>query len=59
MIVLRCLEKSPDDRFQTVGELASALADCQASDDWTRDDAKRWWMSRGQVGAEVLATAGA
>lgn len=42
-VVMRCLEKRPEDRFQDVISLESALANCAASGDWNRDLANRWW----------------
>lgn len=42
-IVLRCLEKLPEDRFQDVRSLAAALAQCQAASDWTPELAATWW----------------
>lgn len=42
-VILRCLEKSPDDRFQTVEELKSAIEQCACTNDWSRSDATEWW----------------
>jgi serine/threonine-protein kinase len=36
-IVLRCLAKKPEDRFQTMDDLDHALARCVAADRWTRE----------------------
>jgi serine/threonine-protein kinase len=42
-IVLRCLEKSPQERFQDTAALAAALATCQCAGRWSRHEAARWW----------------
>ena len=43
-VILRCLEKAPADRFADVAALADALDACEDADDWSREDATRWWQ---------------
>jgi len=47
-VVLRCLAKSPEDRFQDVDSLEQALAECAAADQWTQWHASLWWHENGQ-----------
>ena len=61
-VVLRCLAKSPEDRFQDVDSLEQALAECAAADQWTQWHAARWWHEHDQTAAaprelSVAATA--
>ncbi len=42
-VVMRCLAKLPDDRYQNVAALGQALGDCEAASDWSREHAARWW----------------
>lgn len=45
-IVLRCLAKTGEQRFQDVEGLERALANCQDDGSWNRDDAADWWRTR-------------
>jgi serine/threonine-protein kinase len=46
-IVLRCLEKSPSDRFQDVQALGQALSGCDCANRWTEYRAAAWWRQIG------------
>jgi eukaryotic-like serine/threonine-protein kinase len=56
-IVLRCLAKSPDERFPDILSLDRALAACADAGTWTETDASRWWseISRNGEGMRHLA----
>ncbi len=55
-VVMRCLEKRPQDRYQDVLSLRAALMACTSAGTWTREDAARWWQSRGLVRGGPLQT---
>jgi CHASE1-domain containing sensor protein/tRNA A-37 threonylcarbamoyl transferase component Bud32 len=42
-ILLRCLAKSPEDRFPDADALREAIASCADYGGWTRSEAHAWW----------------
>jgi serine/threonine-protein kinase len=42
-VVMKCLEKEPDDRFQSISELEDALRAVPDPNPWTRGRAAKWW----------------
>lgn len=43
--LVRCLAKRPEDRFANVEELEDWLAQCEAADQWTAQQAGDWWRA--------------
>jgi serine/threonine-protein kinase len=61
-VILRCLEKDPDDRFQDVLALQRALREAALDDPWTSDHAAQWWSCNGcperkRLAAELIEAA--
>lgn len=50
-IIMTCLEKKPDGRFQNAEGLRYALEKCDCYRDWTEQDSKNWWLSYEQYKA--------
>jgi serine/threonine-protein kinase len=50
-VILRCLAKNTEDRFQDAESLEQALAECAAADQWTQAQAARWWHENDPVAA--------
>jgi serine/threonine-protein kinase len=45
-VIHRCLAKDAADRFQDMSELGQALSQCEATRQWSRADAAKWWEQR-------------
>ena len=43
-VVLRCLEKKREHRYQDIAALDKALAACQVGEPWTPAQAANWWQ---------------
>jgi serine/threonine-protein kinase len=61
-IVLRCLEKDPDHRYQDVASLQRALRELVLDDPWSSDRAHEWWNCNGcperkRLAAELVEAA--
>jgi eukaryotic-like serine/threonine-protein kinase len=46
-VILRCLEKDPDRRYQDAVALEEALAACKGMGEWTPERAEEWWRRHG------------
>jgi serine/threonine-protein kinase len=61
-IILRCLEKDPDHRYQDVASLQRALRELVVEDPWSSDRAIEWWGCNGcperkKMAAELIEAA--
>jgi serine/threonine-protein kinase len=54
-IVLRCLEKDPEHRYQDAADLQRALRDVPFADPWSSDSAAGWWSCNGCPERKKLA----
>lgn len=50
-IILRCLAKSPEERYPDVAALDHELAGCAAAGEWSFDRAAAWWKAQGGMTA--------
>ena len=50
-VILRCLEKDPDRRYQDAVTLEKALAACESTGQWTTERAEEWWRRHGDSAA--------
>jgi serine/threonine protein kinase len=54
-LILRCLEKKPEERFASAAELSRELRAAQAvAGVWNDEMARRWWTERGRALLERL-----
>lgn len=51
-VILRCLQKRPEDRYADVRAVATALAACGCAADWDEARAERWWLE--ETSTEVV-----
>jgi serine/threonine-protein kinase len=58
-VILRCLAKRPEDRFEDAESLEQALAACGDADRWTQSDAARWWREHDQASTATQETSAA
>ena len=61
-IVMRCLEKEPEDRFQDILALQRALREVVLEESWSSDLAAEWWSCNGcperkKLAAELIEAA--
>ncbi len=62
-VIMRCLAKSPGERYESAKALRTALSECAAAGHWTRESAAHWWLDFGcpkkkQLDAAVLEACG-
>ncbi len=57
-IVMKCLQKKPDDRFQCAGELKAALAQVPLTTRWDVEMAHEWWGLHGLLSEPVVVCKG-
>jgi serine/threonine-protein kinase len=48
-VILRCLAKRREDRFQDAESLEQSLSECAAADQWTQSQASEWWQAHEQA----------
>lgn len=54
-IVMKCLRKTPDERFQNPDELLSALEQINQTADWNWQRAEDWWRGKTDANGEPVA----
>ncbi|MDC0295381.1 serine/threonine protein kinase, partial [bacterium] len=46
-IIIKCLSKTPTNRFQSVGEFAEQIEQLQSQHSWSAEDSRQWWKKHG------------
>lgn len=54
-VILNCLAKDPNERYQDTKTLARDLAACTSAGEWDEDKAEEWWEAQVQPVAAPLA----
>jgi serine/threonine-protein kinase len=54
-IIMRCLEKQPEDRFQDVATLEEQLEQVPLSEPWSSKQASKWWNCNGCPERKAMA----
>ena len=55
-VILKSLEKDPEDRYQSADEFDAALAACAAAATWTNRDAAEWWATVAESSDDTSAS---
>jgi serine/threonine-protein kinase len=53
-VVMRCLSKQPDQRFQDVIALDAALSACVDAGEWNAEQAQEWWEAHGPTAPPLV-----
>jgi serine/threonine-protein kinase len=56
-IILRCLEKQPEDRFQDIPALRETLDQVPGAERWSASEAANWWHDYGCPKRKAMAAA--
>jgi hypothetical protein len=56
-ILMACLRKDPNDRPQTMHELAQSLRAVPLQSPWTEERARRWWLEHGAAASRLARQA--
>jgi serine/threonine protein kinase len=55
-VVLRCLSRQPDQRFQDIDALDGALSGCVDAGNWSPAEAEEWWKQHGPTTTGMAAS---
>jgi eukaryotic-like serine/threonine-protein kinase len=46
-VLMRCVEKKPEERYPDIAALDRALSACPGAGEWTQKEAASWWRTNG------------